>query len=114
MGDRMNARGSAFSQRLLAGVALRALVAGSASAGDLRSGDNRGALIGTRYISRRLTAAFAALGLIVVAPTSPSHAQAVNLGTAADFAVLAGSTVTNTGPSVLIGSLGVSPGTAIT
>jgi hypothetical protein len=56
--------------------------------------------------------AVATLGLMVVAPTSPSYAQ--NLGTAADFAVLAGSTVTNTGPSVLIGDVGLSPGSSIT
>jgi uncharacterized protein with beta-barrel porin domain len=56
----------------------------------------------------------AALGLMGAALTSPSHAQGVNLLTAGNFAVLAGSTVTNTGPSILFGNLGLSPGSAIT
>ena len=52
--------------------------------------------------------------------SSPSTAPAVaaqpqvGLGTATPYAVLAGTTVTNTGPSVISGNVGVSPGTAIT
>lgn len=48
-------------------------------------------------------------------PTPADAAEApVGLGTAAAFSVLAHSTVTNTGPSVLSADVGVSPGSAVT
>jgi Ice-binding-like len=52
-------------------------------------------------------------GLILAAVPAAAQAAPVNLGTAAPFVVLGGSQVTNTGPSVLNGDLGVSPGTSL-
>jgi hypothetical protein len=58
---------------------------------------------------------FILLSLIAtLALSGTARAQApVPLGTADAFAVLAGTTVTNTGPTVVNGDLGVSPGAAI-
>jgi hypothetical protein len=56
-----------------------------------------------------------ATGTALLIPNS-AYAAATSppLGTAANFAVLGASTVTSTGPSVVTGDLGVSPGTAVT
>ena len=63
--------------------------------------------------SRRIAVALAA-GCALAAVPAVAQASQVNLGTASSFVVLAGSAVTNTGPSVLNGDLGVAPGTALT
>ncbi|HYQ65014.1 ice-binding family protein [Actinophytocola sp.] len=76
-----------------------------------------------RFDARRWTVAVglvAVLSLLLLAaalsvPTRASAAEApVGLGTTATYSVLGGQAVTNTGPSVLNGDVGVSPGTAIT
>lgn len=110
----MDSKHSAFTHRLRNGVAERAWAAGSAPVAGLRPKYIPNTPIGTRRLSRNFAAtAFAALALLAEAGTSPSHAQGTSLGTAASFGVLAGSTVTNTGSSVINGNVGVWPGTAI-
>jgi hypothetical protein len=55
-----------------------------------------------------------AAALTIFGGISAAAATTVNLGRATPFAVLAGTTVTNTGPTTVAGSLGVDPGTAVT
>src|SRR6478609_9960715 len=55
-----------------------------------------------------------ALALVLLATTPVYAATLPPLGTAANFGVLAGSTVTNTGSTQVLGDLGVSPGSAVT
>ena len=62
------------------------------------------------YIIRSLALSFLFLPLVVLS----GYADSINLGTAGSFGVLAGSTVTNIGSSVITGNVGVSPGSAVT
>jgi hypothetical protein len=54
------------------------------------------------------------MGRIVAPVDAPQRIRRVPLGLDAKFAVLAGSTVTNSGPTIVTGDLGVSPGSAMT
>ena len=61
----------------------------------------------TMNSNKNITANFTATVL------PPSGPLAIDLGCAAPFAVLAGSTITSTGPSIINGNVGLSPGSAL-
>jgi Ice-binding-like len=54
------------------------------------------------------------IAVLIATQSAASAATVPPLGTASTYAVLAGTTVTNTGASTVNGDLGVSPGTAVT
>jgi hypothetical protein len=65
------------------------------------------------HLKRGLAGFILALALALAVPVA-AQAAPVNLATVTPFVALAGTTITNTGLSVLNGDIGVAPGTAIT
>src|ERR1700731_869200 len=69
-----------------------------------------------RTRARKSDAAFAAALIVsgLLATSWSAVAQTIFLGAAGDVTVLGASTVTNTGPTVVVGNLALSPGSSVT
>ncbi|MBA3807723.1 MAG: DUF3494 domain-containing protein [Solirubrobacterales bacterium] len=73
-----------------------------------------GRFSGLRSSRRAALGLFGLLSTLVFASSAFGANATVGLGTAGSFSVLAGSTVTNTGPTTMFGDLGLTPGSSVT
>ena len=70
--------------------------------------------ISKQKIVQKLTVGFLVIGSMLSGTGSAIAATAINMGVAGNFAVLGGSTITNTGSTVINGDIGMNPGTSLT